>query len=124
MLPVHGWRPFYPRRARLYRPLPLVAGLNGLPCLLLTLGAVVVPQIIGLVLVVSLPSHHQHASWALWNFAGFSRPHSRVQGDASGDTAERVLVLVRVLGFTLIQRYVRVTTQGAAVLSLDTYNHP
>jgi hypothetical protein len=74
VLPVHGWRPFYPRRARLYRPLPLVAGLNGLPRLLLTLGAVVVPQIIGLVLVVSLPSHHQYASCALWNFAGlFSR---------------------------------------------------
>ena len=96
MLPVHGWRPFYPRRARLYRPLPLVAGLNGLPCLLLTLGAVVVPQIIGLVLVVSLPSHHQHASCALWNFAGFPRPHSRVQGDASGDTAERVRARMRV----------------------------
>ena len=70
VLPVHGWRPFYPRRARLYRPLPLVAGLNGLPRLLLTLGAVVVPQIIGLVLVVSLPSRHQCASCALWNFAG------------------------------------------------------
>ena len=97
MLPVHGWRPFYPRRARLYRPLPLVAGLNGLPRLLLTLGAVVVPQIIGLVLVVSLPSRHQCASCALWNFAGaMPGPHSRVHGDASGDTAERVRVRVRV----------------------------
>jgi len=132
VLPVHGWRPFYPRRARLYRPLPLVAGLNGLPRLLLTLGAVVVPQIIGLVLVVSLPSRHQCASCGIMrtslcriNFIGaMPGSHSSVQRDTGGDTVEQVLVRVRVRGVTLIPRAVRGTPQGAAVVSLDTFNHP
>jgi hypothetical protein len=59
------------------------------------------------------------------NFIGaMPGSHSSVQRDTGGDTVERVLVRVRVRGVTLIPRAVRGTPQGAAVVSLDTFNHP
>ena len=78
------------------------------------------------------PSRHQCASCGIMrtslcriNFIGaMPGSHSSVQRDTGGDTAERVLVRVRVRGVTLIPRAVRGTPQGAAVVSLDTFNHP